>query len=164
MVDLICFNIYMIWDYFMQLTAINSYQLNIYLFGLILLCCVVFSIGLKWVLLTNATYLAILFWSFCFIQVDFWKGKNKQIFAYILTNTSYTVVLIRVGYFVLLNYSYKSWSIIKTRDIFENCWSWRFQNTPYMSNLTKFWLRYLRLKTYETNLLFSWYLIRWRWK
>ena len=34
-----------------------------------------------------------------------------------------TVVLIRVGYFVLLNYSYKSWSIIKTRDIFENCWS-----------------------------------------
>ena len=61
MVDLICFNIYMIWDYFMQLTAINSYQLNIYLFGLILLRCVVFSIGLKWVLLTNATYLAILF-------------------------------------------------------------------------------------------------------
>ena len=53
---------------------------------------------------------------------------------------SYTVVLIRVGYFVLLNYSYKSWSIIKTRDRFENCWSWRFQNTPYMWNLTKFWL------------------------
>ena len=26
-----------------------------------------------------------------------------------------TVVLIKVGYFVLLNYSYKSWSIIKTR-------------------------------------------------
>ena len=61
MVDLICFNICMIWDYFMQFTAINSYQLNIYLFGLILLRCVVFSIGLKWVLLTNATYLAILF-------------------------------------------------------------------------------------------------------
>ena len=76
----------------------------------------------------------------------------------------YTVVLIRVGYFVLLNYSYKSWSIIKTRDRFENCWSWHFQNTPYMSNLTKFWLRYLRLKTDETNLLFSWYLICWRWK
>ena len=35
----------------------------------------------------------------------------------------YTVVLIRVGYFVLLHYSYKFWSIIKTRDIFENCWS-----------------------------------------
>ena len=28
----------------------------------------------------------------------------------------HTVVLIRVQYFVLLNYSYKSWSIIKTRD------------------------------------------------
>ena len=44
------------------------------------------------------------------------------------------------------NYSYKSWSIIKTRDRFGICWSWCFQNTPYMSNLTKFWLRYLRLR------------------
>ena len=35
----------------------------------------------------------------------------------------YTVVLIRVGYFVLLNYSYKSSSIIKTRDSFGICWS-----------------------------------------
>ena len=69
---------------------------------------------------------------------------------------SYTVVLTRVRYFVLLNYSYKSWSIIKTRDRFGICWSWRFQNTPYMSNLTKFWLRYLRLKTHDTILLFSW--------
>ena len=60
-------------------------------------------------------------------------------------NHSNTVVADRVGYFVMLHYSYKSWSIIKTRDIFENCWSWRFQNTPCMSNLTKIWLRYLRL-------------------
>ena len=33
----------------------------------------------------------------------------------------YTVVFIRVGYFVLLNYSYKSWSIIKSRDSSEIC-------------------------------------------
>ena len=59
----------------------------------------------------------------------------------------------------MLNYSYKSWSIIKTRDRFEICWSWHFQNTPYMCNLTKFWLRYLRLKTQDTILLFSWELI-----
>ena len=62
-------------------------------------------------------------------------------------------------YFVLLYYSHKSWLIFKTRDRFEICWSWRFQNTPYMCNLTKFWLRYLRLKTQDTILLFSWELI-----
>ena len=38
----------------------------------------------------------------------------------------------------------------------EICWSWRFQNTPYMSILTKFWLRYLSLKTHDWNLLFLW--------
>ena len=42
---------------------------------------------------------------------------------------------------------------------FEICWSWKFQNTPYMSNLTMFWRRYLRLKTHDTILLFSWYLL-----
>ena len=56
----------------------------------------------------------------------------------------------RVGYFVLLNYSQKSWSIFKTRDRFRICCSWRFQNTPYIYILTKFWLRYLRSKTHET--------------
>ena len=73
-----------------------------------------------------------------------------------LSQNPTTVVLIRVWYFVLLDYSYKSWLFIKTRDRFGICWSWRFQNTPYMSNLTKFWLRYLRLKTHDWNLLFLW--------
>ena len=68
----------------------------------------------------------------------------------------YTVVEKSLWYFVLLYYSHKSWSIFKTRDRFEICWSWRFQNTPYMCNLTKFWLRYLRLKTNDWNLLFLW--------
>ena len=76
----------------------------------------------------------------------------------------FTVLVKRVWYFVLLNYSCKSWSIFKTRDRFGICWSWGFQNTPYMFNLTKFWLRYLRLKTHETILLFSCYLIFWRWR
>ena len=67
-----------------------------------------------------------------------------------------TVLAQRVEYFVLLYYSHKSWSIIKTRGRFKICWSWRFQNTPYMYNLTMFWLRYLRLKTHDTILLFSW--------
>ena len=64
-------------------------------------------------------------------------------------------IIKRVRYFVLLNYSYKSWSIFKTRNRFGICWSWGFQNTPYMCNMTKFWLRYLGLKTYYTILLFS---------
>ena len=68
----------------------------------------------------------------------------------------HTVVEKSLWYFVLLYYSHKSWSIFKTRDRFGICWSWRFQNTPYMSNLTKFWLRYLRLKTNDWNLLFLW--------
>ena len=68
----------------------------------------------------------------------------------------HTVLAQRVAYFVLLYYSHKSGSIFKTRDRFEICWSWCFQNTPYMSNLTKFWLRYLRLKTHDTILLISW--------
>ena len=68
----------------------------------------------------------------------------------------YTVLVKRVRYFVLLNYSWKSWLIFKTSDRFGICWSWGFQNTPYMCNFTKFSLRYLRLKTHGTILLFSW--------
>ena len=94
-------------------------------------------------------------WSFIF-------KTNHQIFAII--SKRYTVLVKRVWYFVLLNYSCKSWSNFKTRDRFGICRSWGFQNTPYMSNLTKFWLRYLRLKTHDTILLFSCYLICWRWK
>ena len=53
-------------------------------------------------------------------------------------------------YFVLFYYSHKFWTIFKTRVSFEICWFWQFQNTSYMCNLTKFWLRYLRSKTHET--------------
>ena len=61
-------------------------------------------------------------------------------------------------YFVLLYYSFKSRTIFKTRVSFEICWFWQFQNTPYMCNLTKFWLRYLKLKTHDTILLFyNWF-------
>ena len=35
-------------------------------------------------------------------------------------------------------------------DSFGICLSWGFRNTPYMFNLMKFWLRYLRLKTMNT--------------
>ena len=48
-----------------------------------------------------------------------------------------TIVAERVQYFVLLNYSYKSWSIIKTRDSFGICSSWVFQNCLLKLNLTK---------------------------
>ena len=69
---------------------------------------------------------------------------------------SCTVIAKSRLYFVLLYYSHKSWYIFKTRDRFV---IWRFQNTHYMCNLTKFWLRYLRLKKHDTILLFSWELI-----
>ena len=43
----------------------------------------------------------------------------------------------RVWSFLLLNYSYKSWSIFKTKDSFVIYSSWAFQNCPWKLNLTK---------------------------
>ena len=52
-------------------------------------------------------------------------------------------------YFVLLNYSYKHWSNVKTRDRFGICMSWQFQNCPWKLNLAKIWLRKSRYKTMD---------------
>ena len=46
-------------------------------------------------------------------------------------------------------FSVKSSSILKPSNSFGICYSWGFRNTPYMLNLMKFWLRYLRLKTVD---------------
>ena len=62
-----------------------------------------------------------------------------------------TVVGKRVRYFLLLNNSYKSWSIIKTSGSFGICTSWGFQNCPWKLDLTKIWLRISRTKT-KSNL------------
>ena len=43
----------------------------------------------------------------------------------------------------------KSSSNSKLNDSFGICSWWRFQNTAYMLNLMKFWLRYFRLKTID---------------
>ena len=43
----------------------------------------------------------------------------------------------------------KSWSNFTPNGSFKICLSWPFQSTPYMLNLMKFWLRYLRLKTID---------------
>ena len=42
------------------------------------------------------------------------------------------------------------WSNWTPNDSFGICSSWGFRNFPYMFNLMKFWLWYLRLKTMET--------------
>ena len=70
-----------------------------------------------------------------------------------LKNMINTVVEKRLLYFVFTPTNLGQFSR------FEICWSWHFQNTPYMCNFTKFWLRYLMLKTQDTILLFSWELI-----
>ena len=44
-------------------------------------------------------------------------------------------------------FSMISWSNWTSKDSFGICLSWGFRNTLYMSNLMKFWLSYLRLKT-----------------
>ena len=60
---------------------------------------------------------------------------------------NYSLILFMNRYFVLLNYSCKSWSIINTRDSFKICSSWGFQNWPWKLKLTKINLIYPRSKT-----------------
>ena len=79
--------------------------------------------------------------------LKFFSCSRHQSWSNVKIHCEYTVVIISSIYFVLLNYSHKSWSIFKTK--FGICWSWQFQNTPYMCKLTKFWQRYLRLKTHD---------------
>ena len=67
--------------------------------------------------------------SCCHSQVDK-KYYVIQVWSYSnwdKNTCSNTVVLKRVWYFVLLNYSCIFWSNFKTREKFGNCWSWRFQ-------------------------------------
>ena len=49
------------------------------------------------------------------------------------------------------SYLLKCCSKCKSRNIFGNCASWGFQNTPNILKLIKFWLRYLRSKTNRWN-------------
>ena len=51
------------------------------------------------------------------------KGLEKTTFHAIpwILEEIHWISKVYFGYFVLLNYSYKSWSIIKTRDRFEIC-------------------------------------------
>ena len=54
---------------------------------------------------------------------------------------------LRMGHQFLPFFYVKSWSNFTPNGSFKICSSWRFQSTPYMLNLMKFWPRYLRLKT-----------------
>ena len=64
----------------------------------------------------------------------------------------YSLKLVLNWCFILLNYSCKSWSIIKIRDSFEICRSWGFQSCPWKLNLTKIWLRKSRYKTIDISI------------
>ena len=55
----------------------------------------------------------------------------------------------RMGHQFLPFFYVKSWSNLTPNGSFKICSSWRFENTPYMLNLMKFWLRYLRLKSVD---------------
>ena len=93
----------------------------------------------------------------CLVNIKW--GNYWLSFCYwsqLLYKVSCTVVEKSPLYFVLLYYSHKSWFIFKTRDRFEICWSWHFQNTLYMYNLTKFWLRYFKLKTHTVEVIRKW--------
>ena len=75
-------------------------------------------------------------------------NQTPDTFTLLITRT----FLVQYGDFTLrqqfLPFFYvKSWSNFTPNGSFKICSSWRFQSTPYMLNLMKFWPRYLRLKT-----------------
>ena len=77
--------------------------------------------------------------SFCFNDLPFYStGRKSSIFCFALLLPQ-----------IVFNFQNQGqiWNLLVLT----------FQNTPYMYNLTKFWLRYLRLKTHDTILLFSWF-------
>ena len=78
-------------------------------------------------ILMNSVTLIIFYGNLLYLRFSKW-GVN-------------TVLLKRVQYFVLFNYSYKSWSIIKTRNNFGIYSSWGFQNCPWKLNMAKICLR-----------------------
>ena len=86
--------------------------------------------------------------------------ETKAIISYSL---QCTVLIKRVQYFVLLNYSFKSWSIIKTRDSFRISLSWGFQNTHWKLNLMKIWLSKSRSKAFYPFLNNVCYWISYEW-
>ena len=77
-------------------------------------------------------------WGFCKCMEQLWSQKIKKWEKNYIDSA---VVARSLLYFVLLNYSYKYWSNIKTRDSFRICSSWGFKNCHWKLNLTKIWLR-----------------------
>ena len=81
----------------------------------------------------NLFFLLGIFWTIVYLSK--WHDGIVQYAAF------------RMGHQFLPFFYVKSWSNLTPNGSFKICSLWRFENTPYMLNLMKFWLRYLRLKT-----------------
>jgi len=81
----------------------------------------------------------------CNKKNHFFQGQLKPGSAAFLIE--YIVRRFKKGHQFLPFFYVKSWSNLTPNGSFKICSSWRFENTPYMLILMKFWLRYLRLKT-----------------
>ena len=79
---------------------------------------------------------------------------TKQGFVTLLP---FTVEVIRKGTLCFPVCCLKSWSNLLPKNSFGICLSSGFQNTPYMLNLMKFWLIYLKLKTTDTIKKFNFF-------
>ena len=73
-------------------------------------------------------------------------------FECILTRHQYCSDFLNFSTRCFPRFSLKTMSTWSPNDSFGFCSSRELQNTPYMLNLMKFWLRYLRLKTINTRL------------
>ena len=89
--------------------------------------------------------------------IRYYESVNQMLLIEDLPNQTWIkehVMKIQYASFTLqqrfLSFFYvKSWSNLTAYGSFKICSLWRFWNTPYMLNLMKFWLRYLRLKKVE---------------
>ena len=99
--------------------------------------------------------------SLCVLQIGFFVIGKCQLLQFpriifiiqIFSLIQYAAL--RMGHQFLPFFYVKSSSNLKPNDSFGICSSWGFRNTPYMLNLMKFWLRYLRLKTIDTTSKFN---------
>ena len=81
--------------------------------------------------------------SFYFLST-FPSTQTRNMNGYIVQYVDFTLWQQFLPFFYV-----KSWSNITPNGSLKICSSWRFQSTPYMLNLMKFWPRYLRLKTID---------------
>ena len=89
------------------------------------------------------------------------------LYHFVTTVSDNTVSAVQNATMHFCDFFMNTWSNWRPNDSFGICMSWGFRITPYMLNLMKFWLSYLRLKIIDTiskidcSSIFYWLLGNW---